>query len=77
MKDIERGPLGKRRFRMDYISNKQLFKAVMFARSMMRKGTSPARANHVAASYYGFSTEQVAHYTGQCAGTTAGRRRAR
>jgi hypothetical protein len=37
---------------MDYIPNKTLFKAVMFARKMMRQGEGPGRANYKAAAYY-------------------------
>jgi hypothetical protein len=53
---------------MDYIPNKQLFAAVMFARNMMRDGQYPWVANKVAARYYGFKTTAVAQYTGQVAG---------
>ena len=76
MSETQRGPHGRRRYRMDFIPDKDLFAAVMFARKMIREGENPGKANYVAANYYGFSVEQVAHYTGQTAGTTAGRRRA-
>jgi hypothetical protein len=62
---------------MDYIPDRTLFKAVMFARRMMREGTAPGVANTRAAQYYGVSVADVAHHTGQAAGTSAGRRRRR
>ncbi len=59
---------------MDYIRDRTLFKAVMFARRMMRQGTPPAIANTRAASYYRQSVASVAHYTGQVAGQCSRRR---
>jgi hypothetical protein len=59
---------------MDYIPDKTLFKAVTFALKMMREGTPPAVANTRAARYYGVEVSDVAHYTGQAAGTCSGRR---
>lgn len=64
---------GKRRFLMDYIEDKEIFKAVMFARKLMRQGKPARKANYIAAHYYGVSISDVAHYTGQTAGTYAGR----
>ena len=49
----------------DRISNKQLFKAVVFAITMIRDGTYPSIANSRAAKYYGFSVAEVAKYVGQ------------
>ena len=37
---------------MDYIPDKTVFKAVMFARRMMQKGTSPPLANTKAAKIF-------------------------
>jgi hypothetical protein len=53
------------RYTMDYIPDKTVYKAVMFARQMMRNGTPPPIANSRAAKYYGISSSDVAHYTGQ------------
>lgn len=58
---------------IDYIPDKTLFKAVMFARKMMRRGTPPSIANARAAKYYGVSVHEVAHYTGQVGGRIRGR----
>jgi hypothetical protein len=60
---------------MDYIPDRRLFAAVMFARRMMREGTPPGIANTRAADYYGFAVEEVAHYTGQAGGRARARRR--
>ena len=61
----------------DPTPGKALFAAVLFARRMLRDGTPPGAATAVAADYYGVAVSQVAHYTGQAAGTYTGRRRAR
>jgi hypothetical protein len=53
------------RYTMDFIPDKTVYKAVMFARQMMRNGTLPSIANSRAAKYYGISSSDVAHYTGQ------------
>jgi hypothetical protein len=60
---------------MDYIADRTLFKAVMFARHLMRKGEAPAVANAIAARYYGVHVSDVAHYTGQVGAYFANRRR--
>ena len=57
---------------MGYIKNKTLFKAVMFARNMMRDGTDPAIANSRAAKYYKVKVSDVAHHTGTVAGRISG-----
>jgi len=60
---------------MDYISDKTLYKSVMFARKMIREGKQPRIANSRAAKYYGVSVSDVAHFTGQTAGRIAGIRK--
>jgi len=50
---------------MDYISDKTVYCAVMFARQMIRNGTRPGKANTIAAKYYRVSVHDVARYTGQ------------
>jgi len=71
--------MGKRKVtkkhRMDFIPDKRLFKAVMFARRMMREGTKPTIANSRAAKYYRVSVSEVAQYTGQTGGRIAARRK--
>jgi hypothetical protein len=52
---------------MDYIPDKTLYAAVMFARKMIREGTAPGIANTRAAKYYKVSSKDVAHHVGQVA----------
>jgi len=68
---------GKRAYSMDYIEDKTVYKAVMFARKMIRQGQSAPQAIRIAANYYDVCSHDVAHYVGQTGGTTAGRRRGR
>lgn len=72
---VPRGPNGKRRYAMDYIPDPTLFKAVMFARKLMRDGVPPPVANVRAANYYQVQVSDVAHHTGQTGGTHAHRRK--
>ncbi|MBZ0289213.1 MAG: hypothetical protein K8I30_16455 [Anaerolineae bacterium] len=55
---------------MDWIDDKTVFKAVMFARNLIGKGLSPATANYRAANYYRVSVSEVARYVGQHASRT-------
>jgi hypothetical protein len=55
---------------MEWIDDKTLFKAVMFARKMIREGTHPTTANFRAAEYYEVAVSDVAHYVGQAASLT-------
>ena len=50
---------------MDYIPDKDLYKAVMFACKIMRGGTTPELAIRRAAKYYDVDMSDVAHYVGQ------------
>jgi hypothetical protein len=60
---------------MDYIPDKALFAAVMFARRVIREGTPPGVANCRAAGYYGVSVGDVARHVGQAGGAVRHRRR--
>lgn len=73
MSEVQRGSKGHRRYRMDYIPDKDLFRAVTFARSMISDGTSPGRAFRVAANYYGVDRNEVAHFAAQYAGSMGGK----
>lgn len=53
---------------MDYIPDKDLFKAVMLARKMIRGGKSPQIAITRAANYYRKNPSAVAFYVGQAGG---------
>lgn len=46
---------------MEYIPDKQLYAAVMFARKMIREGTKPGIVYTRAAKYYHVSSKDVAH----------------
>ena len=59
---------------MDYIPDKKLYSAVMFARKMIRGGKNPAIANTCAAKYYGVPVKDVAHHVGQAASRIKNRR---
>jgi hypothetical protein len=65
----------KRTYLMDFIPNKTLLSAVMFARRMIRQGTPPGLANYRAAKYYHVPVSSVAYYVGQVAGTVKGRKK--
>jgi len=52
---------------LPYIDDKQLFKAVMFAITMIQNGEGYALAIYKAAKYYGYETSEVAHYVGKYA----------
>jgi hypothetical protein len=75
--DHEGTPMRKRQYNMEFVPDKTLFRAVMFALRMMRKGKPPGVANTRAAQYYGVSVQAVAHYTGQVGGRSAQRKRQR
>lgn len=60
---------------MDYISDKDTYKAVMFACQMIREGTSPSIAIRKAAYYYETDIEDVAYYVGQRGGRKRKERR--
>lgn len=62
---------------MDYISDKDVFKAVMFACKMIRNGTSPNNAIRKAANYYDVDMTDVAHYVGQRGARISSERRVR
>lgn len=66
---------GKRAYSMDYIEDKTVYKAVTFARKMIRQGRYAPEAIRIAANYYDVCNREVAHYVGQVGGTAAGRRR--
>ena len=61
-------PRPKYKYVMDFIPDKAVYKAVMFATMMIRDGTAPAVAIRRAAYYYEVNYSDVAHYVGQRAG---------
>jgi hypothetical protein len=59
---------------MPYIEDPAVYKAVMFARHMMRENhTPPGVANTRAAEYYEVPTSEVAHYVGLAASSVRNR----
>lgn len=50
---------------MDYIDDKDLYAAVMFARKLMREGVPGGLAVYKAARYYGVDQSDVARYASQ------------
>ncbi len=50
---------------MPYIEDKDVFKAVSFASSMIKKGTSPALAIHKSCTYYKVNEKDVASNLGK------------
>jgi len=58
----------KYNYLMDFIPDKNVYKAVMFAAKMMRTGTGKAQAIRTASRYYDVDMSDVAHYLGQRGG---------
>lgn len=55
-------------YSMDFISDKNTFKAVMFACKLLKKGESYTKAIGVACRYYGANPDDVRHYVSQRSG---------
>lgn len=55
-------------YQMEYIADKDLYRAVMFAAKMVREGEYKGLAIKKAAYYYQVSMADVAHYLGQRGG---------
>lgn len=56
---------------MGYINDEDLFKAISFASSMIKKGTSKGLAIHKASKYYNVPTHDVASKLGKRGATVA------
>ena len=52
----------------EHIDDKDMYKAVMFASSMIRKGKPPGLAFRIAANYYHVDSDDVARLVGQRGG---------
>lgn len=55
-------------YNMDYIPDKDVYKAVMFARKMRRDGRTAENAIRIASRYYDVDMSDVAKYMGQVGG---------
>lgn len=53
---------------MDYISDKDTYKAVMFACKLLREGKQYNQAIRTASRYYDVDTDDVKHYVSQRSG---------
>ena len=60
---------------MEYIKDKDVYKAVMFARSMHREGMGMGLAIYKASRYYKVDQQDVAYYMGQLGGNVNSIRR--
>ena len=58
----------KHKYLMEYIRDPDTYKAVMFARNMIRNGRSAPVAIRIASRYWGVDISDVAHYVGQVGG---------
>lgn len=65
----------KHKYLMDYISDPDVYKAVMYARKMIREGVKPPIAIRKASFHHHVDMKEVAHYVSQCAGRKASERR--
>ncbi len=50
---------------MDFIADRDVYRAVMFSRKMISDGLRPELAHARAAKYYGVSISEVAKHVGQ------------
>jgi hypothetical protein len=55
-------------YSMDYIDDKDTYKAVMFACSLLKKGESYTKAIAVASRYYDANPDDVRHFVSQRSG---------
>lgn len=53
---------------MDYISDRDTYKAVMFACSLLKKGESYTKAVGIACNYYDANPDDVRHFLSQRSG---------
>ncbi len=60
---------------MDYIPNKNTYKAVMFACKMIKSGTGFHQAIRTACRYHGADMDEVRHYVAQRGGRIRNERR--
>ncbi len=58
----------KQRYAMDYISDKDTYKAVMFACKMIKDGKGVRTSCRIAAHYYQCDVDDVNHYVSQRGG---------
>lgn len=64
-------------YAMDYIQDKNTYKAVMFACSLLKEGKSYTKAIGIACSYYDANPDDVRHYVSQRSGRKQANKAAR
>ena len=52
-------------YSMDYINDKNTYKAVMFVCDLLKKGNSYTKAIGIACNYYGANPHDVRHFVSQ------------
>lgn len=62
---------------MDYIPDRNTYKAVMFACNMLKKGESYNKAIGIACSYYDANPDDVRHFVSQRSGRKQANKKAR
>lgn len=60
--------MGNHAYSMDYIADKDLFKAVMFACALLKDGKSYTKAIGMASKYYNVNPDDVRHFVSQRSG---------
>lgn len=55
-------------YSMDYIEDKDVYKAVMFACQLLKQGKSYTSAIGISSNYYDVNPEEVRHYVSQRSG---------
>lgn len=60
--------MGHHAYPMDYIKDKDLFKAVMFACDLLKQGKSYTKSIGLASSYYDVNPDDVRHFVSQRSG---------
>lgn len=55
-------------YSMDYIDDKNTFKAVMFACDLLKKGNSYTKSIGIASRYYNVNPDDIRHFVSQRSG---------
>ena len=66
--------MSQHEFVMDYIEDKAVLKAVMFACSLLKKGKNYSSAVRIASRYYDVDAGDVRHYLSQRSGRSQANR---
>ena len=69
--------MGNHAYAMDYINDKDTYKAVMFACKLLKQGKSYTSAVGIACKYYGANPDDVRHFVSQRSGRKQANERSR